>query len=145
YIRRNLKDAQAMLAETYVLHDPSLPEFRGGPAGWRAAQERYQGSISDYRLTVLTQFAQEHEVVTRWKAEGVHTGALLGIPATRRLICVTGITITRVRDGKIIEEFQNWDTEGLLRQLAGPFRPVTPPPRFGPFRGMGPMPRFGAA
>jgi hypothetical protein len=30
---------------------------------------------------------------------------------------VTGITISRVADGKIVEEWQNWDTLGMKEQL----------------------------
>jgi predicted ester cyclase len=30
---------------------------------------------------------------------------------------ITGITINRIRNGKIVEEWQEWDTYGLMRQL----------------------------
>jgi predicted ester cyclase len=30
---------------------------------------------------------------------------------------VTGITIARVKDGKIVESWNNWDALGMMRQL----------------------------
>jgi hypothetical protein len=32
-------------------------------------------------------------------------------------VTVSGLTISRLSDDKIVEEFQNWDTLGMLQQL----------------------------
>jgi hypothetical protein len=32
-------------------------------------------------------------------------------------VTVSGLTISRLLGGKIVEEFQNWDTLGMMRQL----------------------------
>jgi predicted ester cyclase len=41
----------------------------------------------------------------------------MGIPPTGKQVTVGGITISRLKDGKVIEEWTNWDTLGLLQQL----------------------------
>ncbi len=41
----------------------------------------------------------------------------MGIAATGKHFAVTGIHIYRVGDGKLQEEWENWDRLGLLRQL----------------------------
>jgi predicted ester cyclase len=41
----------------------------------------------------------------------------MGIPATGKYASVTGITIERVVDGKIIEARNEWDRLGALQQL----------------------------
>ncbi len=41
----------------------------------------------------------------------------MGIAATSKQFAVTGIHIYRVVDGKLQEEWENWDMLGLLRQL----------------------------
>jgi predicted ester cyclase len=41
----------------------------------------------------------------------------MGIPPTGKQVTVSGITISRLKDGKIVEEWSNWDTLGMLRQL----------------------------
>jgi predicted ester cyclase len=56
-------------------------------------------------------------VVTRWTARGTHQGDLLGITATGKQATVTGITIDRFAEGRVIESRTNWNTLGLLQQL----------------------------
>jgi hypothetical protein len=41
----------------------------------------------------------------------------MGIQPTGKQVTVSGLTISRREDGKIVEEFQNWDTFGMLQQL----------------------------
>ncbi|HEY2936663.1 MAG TPA: ester cyclase [Gaiellaceae bacterium] len=36
---------------------------------------------------------------------------------TGKQVTVSGLTISRLSDDKIVEEFQNWDTLGMLQQL----------------------------
>jgi predicted ester cyclase len=43
----------------------------------------------------------------------------MGVPPTGRPITITGIAISRVRDGKIVEEWEVSDVLGLLRQIGG--------------------------
>jgi predicted ester cyclase len=42
---------------------------------------------------------------------------LLGIPRTGKQISMTGMTIWRIADGKIVEHWSEMDTLGLLQQL----------------------------
>ena len=41
----------------------------------------------------------------------------MGVAPTGKQVTVTGITISRIADGKIAEEWTNWDTLGMLTQL----------------------------
>jgi predicted ester cyclase len=36
---------------------------------------------------------------------------------TGKQVTVSGLTISRLEGGKIVEEFQNWDTFGMMQQL----------------------------
>jgi predicted ester cyclase len=57
-------------------------------------------------------------VVTRWIATGTNTGPLFGvIPATGKAGSTTGITISRLAGGRIVEETSNWDALGMLQAL----------------------------
>jgi predicted ester cyclase len=40
-----------------------------------------------------------------------------GIPATGRRVEVSGITISRIREGILIENWGNYDLLGMLQQL----------------------------
>ena len=55
--------------------------------------------------------------MTRWIGHGVHSSELMGIPPTGREIHVDAITIQRIENGKIAEEWTVWDTLGLLQQI----------------------------
>jgi predicted ester cyclase len=41
----------------------------------------------------------------------------MGIQPTGKQVTVSGLTISRLAGGKVVEEFRNWDTFGMLQQL----------------------------
>jgi predicted ester cyclase len=41
----------------------------------------------------------------------------MGIEPTGKQVTVSGLTISRLEGGKIVEEFLNWDTFGMMQQL----------------------------
>ena len=69
------------------------------------------------QITVKQQLAEGDLVATRWSGRGTHEGELMGIEPTGKQVTVSGLTISRLEGGKIVEEFQNWDTFGLMQQL----------------------------
>ena len=46
-----------------------------------------------------------------------HTGDQLGIAPTGKRVGVTGMSMARVRDGKMVEGWNNWDTMALMEQM----------------------------
>ena len=56
-------------------------------------------------------------VVVRWTGSGEHVAELNGIPATGNTFAISAISIHRMRDGKIAETWEVWDTLGLLQQI----------------------------
>ena len=57
------------------------------------------------------------KVVCRWSASGTHKGELRGIAPTGNKIQITGITICRLSNGKIAEQWVVWDCFGMMQQL----------------------------
>jgi steroid delta-isomerase-like uncharacterized protein len=105
------------VADTYISYDPSQPEAIRGPEGLKANFQQYIDAFSDARITVDDQFAEGDRVATRWTARGTHSGEIAGIAATGKEVTVSGLTFTRLEGGKIVEEFTNGDTLGMLVQL----------------------------
>jgi predicted ester cyclase len=101
----------------YVGYDPSQPEPTRGPAGFREFINTYLAGFPDGRLTVEQQVAEGDFVATRWTGRGTHKGDLMGIAPTGKQVTVTGITVSRLASGKVVEEWTNWDTLGMLQQL----------------------------
>jgi steroid delta-isomerase-like uncharacterized protein len=124
--RRLLEDAfsagryeviDELIAPNWVIHDPAVTEDMRGPAGLRQLVETYRSAFPDLQTRTEEQIAEGDRVVTRWSARGTHRGPLLGIDATGKEASVTGITIDRIENGKVVETWSNWDTLGLLQQL----------------------------
>lgn len=88
-----------------------------GPEGFIAFAENIRKTFPDTEITVEDIFAIDDKVAARWVATGTHTGDGLGIPPSGKRIRVTGITIVRFKDGKIVEGWDNWDRLGMLEQI----------------------------
>ncbi len=73
------------------------------------------------------------EVAVRWMAEGTQQGELLGIPPTGKHLRFGGMSIFRLAEGKIAEQWEEWDKLDLMRQLGAMPSPGrrTPKPRPG--------------
>jgi len=98
-----------------IYHSPLVGDIKGD------ALEQFFDSICtafpDAKRSVEDQFTDDIHVVTRWKFTATHRGDFLGIAPTGKRITVTGISIHRISGGKIVEEWQQWDSLGLMQQL----------------------------
>ena len=106
-----------LVDETYVGHDPSLPEPLRGPQGFKDNVSMFRAAYSDARITVDDQIAEGDTVASRWTGRGTHDGELMGVPASGKQVTVSGIVVSRVANGKVVEEWTSWDTLGMLRQI----------------------------
>jgi steroid delta-isomerase-like uncharacterized protein len=113
----NLDVVDELTASDYVGHDPANPEPLRGPEGVKEFISTYRAAFPDSRITVEQQLAEGDLVATRWSGRGTHEGELMGIQPTGKQVTVSGLTISRLVGGKVVEEFQNWDTFGMLQQL----------------------------
>lgn len=113
----NLDALDAIVAPDYVLHDPSAPEDVRGVEGLKQLVAMYRSGVPDLRVTIEHQFTQDDYVATRFTTRGIHAGEIMGVPPTGKELTITGITISRCRDGKIVEEWEVSDVFGLLQQI----------------------------
>jgi steroid delta-isomerase-like uncharacterized protein len=94
-----------------------------GPAEFIPFVEQLRGAFPDIHVTVEDVFAADDKVVLRWSATMTHRGDHLGMPATGKPVSSTGITIARIRDGQIVEGWDNWDQLGMWQQI-GSYPPI---------------------
>ena len=119
--RKDLNAIDELIAADYVHHDAgTIPA--NGPEGYRQFVESYMNAFPDAHFTIhdaytLGQGNDGQDEITRWTVAGTHEGELAGIPPTGRRFSVTGISIARIANGKIIESWNNWDALGLMQQL----------------------------
>jgi steroid delta-isomerase-like uncharacterized protein len=105
-----------IMAPEVVNHSP-LPGQTPGVEGFKQALAWMRGGVPDLTITIDSSIEDGDLVSTRWTGRGTQTGMLMGIPATGRTVAVTGIDICRVRDGRIVEYWQELDTLSMLQQL----------------------------
>lgn len=111
----NLDVIDELVAEEYVLHDPSMPEPVRGPDGYREMAEM-GADIVDGRIEFDQVISTDDWVVSRWTQRGTHTGEMAGIEPTNEEVTITGIDISRVEDGKLAE---SWQEVNMLNMLMG--------------------------
>jgi steroid delta-isomerase-like uncharacterized protein len=114
--RGNLALADSIIAPSYVYHGAGGLELRG-PEGIKQLVTIYRTAFPDLKMTIDDMIAEGDKVATRWTARGTHRGDLAGVAATGRPTTVTGIVISRLAGGKIVEEFESFDELGMLRQV----------------------------
>jgi steroid delta-isomerase-like uncharacterized protein len=88
-----------------------------GTQGLRQFVSLYRTAYPDTHFTINDQIAEGDKVATRWTAIGTHLGDLMGIAPTGKRVTVTGMTINRIENGKIVETWNNFDALGQLQQL----------------------------
>lgn len=107
-----------VIAELYpncVYHSPATGDLKGD--GYKQLVASMFAAFPDGRWTIEDQLAEGDKVLTRWTFSGTHKGMFMGMAATGRKITVTGMCIDRIVNGRIVEEWEEWDSLGMMRQL----------------------------
>jgi steroid delta-isomerase-like uncharacterized protein len=108
--------ADEIIASDYVSHGPQAPPAVG-PDGVRTRVGLYQDSLEGHWDVKEIFSAGEDRVVARWNGQGTHRAELMGVEPSGRPIDVEAISVFRIDDGKIAEEWTVWDALGLLQQV----------------------------
>src|SRR5437764_9223925 len=93
-----------------IHHDASLEEDQAALKGWHQA-------FSDIAIVPEKLIAEGDLVTIYWIARGTNTGIGNGLPATGKKAELAGITIWRIVDGKIKEEWSAFDQLSMMQQL----------------------------
>jgi predicted ester cyclase len=83
-------------------------------------------TFPDIHLTISDLVVEEEKVVVRWFLQGTDLGGYKGHLPTGRLVRLTGITIMRMEQDSIVEEWNEIDLAGMLRQLGYVYTPQPP-------------------
>ena len=117
FSKGNFAVVDEVVAPNYTGSDPTVPGGIHGPAGLKQFMSSYRSAFPDLQFTINEILATGDTVVARWTGTGTHLGLFNGIPPTGNKGSVTGISVMHFANGKLAEDFVNWDTIGLMRQL----------------------------
>jgi steroid delta-isomerase-like uncharacterized protein len=98
-------------------NDPVFPHMHPGPDSVERHIENSRRAFPDLRFTIADTIAEGTEVVIHWTAVGTHKADFLGIPPTGRTAHISGTSIFRIEDDKIVEDWANWNLMSLMEQL----------------------------
>jgi steroid delta-isomerase-like uncharacterized protein len=114
----NSQDFEALqdLVDPDYLYRTPGEEVRG-VAGLRGLLTAYRRGFPDLELVIEDMFGDESRVATAFTFNGTHRGELMGVPPTGRSVSVHGIIHSRVRDGRIVAEWELLDLSTMYQQL----------------------------
>ena len=100
----------------FVWHGPDQ-DIRGYEIA-KQMSSTFFAAFPDAHITDEDVIAEGEKVVRRYTTRGTHQGetAMFG-PPTGRQIELKGITIHRIERGKIVEEWESYDTMSMMKQL----------------------------
>lgn len=98
------------------LSDGTGAEIRG-PQNYKPFFQAFRQAFPDIQVTVEDVITEGDKVTARCHVQATHTGDGLGFPATGRPVDFSGITIIRIRDGKIVEAWNHFDFFTMYNQL----------------------------
>ena len=106
--------AAQLYAKDFINHgihrNASLEEDQAALKGWHQA-------FADITIVPEKLIAEGDVVAIYWIARGTNTGTGNGLPATGKKAELAGITIWRIVDGKIKEEWSAFDQLSMMQQL----------------------------
>ena len=105
-----------LIADDYLDHS-AAPEQAPGPAGARQMYNVFRAAFPDLRITVHEMLAEGDFVACRATFDGTSRGPLMGAPPTGKPVQLASMVFLRLRDGKIVERWEQADLLGLMLQL----------------------------
>ena len=115
----NKQDVETLphdFADDYVLDFPGGPTGQGRE-GIRQATSSFMAAFPDLHFSIDDLFSQGDRVAWRWTMTGTHKGNLGPFPASGKSVRLSGISLLRLREGKIVEDKVRADMVGLLQQI----------------------------
>jgi predicted ester cyclase len=100
----------------FKLHFPGIPDTLNYQDAKKVNEEYYKG-FPDAKATIEQQFVDGDYVITRVVFSGTHKGEFQGISPSNTKINASGISIQKIENGKIVEEWDEFDGLGMMQQI----------------------------
>jgi predicted ester cyclase len=111
----NRKSFDALMSPDFVNWSSPDAALRGAETMWKTFDTVLRPALSNLQVDIHDQLCEGDKVTTRKTITGRHTGTLMSIPPTGRMISIDVIDIVRVRDGQYLE---HWGVNTLTAVVA---------------------------
>jgi predicted ester cyclase len=114
----NLNLLDQMYAETIILHQADRPAT-SGLAAYKQYLTLLRGAFSDVQFAFDEMVMEGDRGVGRWRMSATHTGQLpsIPVPPTGKRVTITGLTLSHMANGMVLEAWEYADMMGLMQQL----------------------------
>jgi steroid delta-isomerase-like uncharacterized protein len=112
-----------VVAPEYVWYLPSISTEPKSREGTIEFGKMVRIGFPDFSYSVEDLIAVEDRVISLFIFRGTHEGEFQGIPATGNKVEVSGVMISRIENGKIVEDKEEIDQLGLMQQLGLELKP----------------------
>jgi steroid delta-isomerase-like uncharacterized protein len=114
--KKKFELADQYYTQDYINHFPSIPDVTNLDQ-FRQWSITFKKSFPDFKVAVEEIIVEGNMVATRWTLRCTQTGEYMGIPAEGKKVEISGMTMERIKNGKIAEAWWNPDDLMMLRQL----------------------------
>ena len=118
WTRGNAASITEIYALEFICHLPAGPRWMDVKGAEKFVID-HRTSFPDWSEHIDDIIAEGDEVVTRYTSHGTHKGEFMGFAPTNKQVWINEISIYRIADGKVIEQWAFPDMQGLLRQIQG--------------------------
>jgi steroid delta-isomerase-like uncharacterized protein len=88
-----------------------------GPKDFKGLHRTFCGTFPDLHVTVEDVIAEGEHVAVRWSVTMTHLGDGLGFPATGKKVQLRGSSFDVIKDGKIVEGWNQTDMAAMIAIL----------------------------
>ena len=106
-----------MASPDIVGHGQAQHDTDIGMAEFKPFVVDLRNAVPDMKVVIDQTIEQGDKVAARWTSTMTHKGEFLGFAPTGKKATITGTSIQRISNGKIVEGWDNWDQLGLLVQI----------------------------
>jgi steroid delta-isomerase-like uncharacterized protein len=115
FVQGRRETIDELLADDFVAH--TWPSTGHPKDDLKNATERAHGALTNPRFTIDDMIAEGDRVAVRLTTGATQTGSFMGMPPTGKSYEISEIHIFRLRDGKVIEHWHQFDQMGMMKQL----------------------------
>ncbi len=115
--RADLNLIDEIIAPEFVLCTPFFPAPIEGIEGYKALVTNTSNTFSGFKATIEEVVVSGDQVWGRFSMAGTNTGPLGELPATGKKFHISGLAVTRVVNGKIVEDETFWNVLEFYQQL----------------------------
>jgi len=115
FVQGRKESVDELLADDFVAH--TWPSTGRPREDLKAAIDRVAGGLADAEFTIDDLIAEGDRVAVRLTTAATQVGPFMGMPPSGRRYSIEEIHIFRLRDGKVVEHWHQFDQIGLMKQL----------------------------